>query len=604
MPGLINGAPYTFTVKAANAAGTGAASAASNAVTPAALSTPKLFGLHTVHMVTGTLPANLTPWPPLVPTTAVRFWDIGATWADINTASGVYDWTLFDAAVAKAASNGADILYTLAKTPAWASSNSGIACAGWPDGACAPPASISTWTTFVKAALQRAAGRIRYWECWNEPNNAWEWAGSVSQMVAMCQAAYDTIKAFDPTLTVIAPGTSDPNWLARYLAAGGGRYADVMSFHGYPTWGSDPVEAEQIVQTVPAFKAAAAAYGQESKPFWDTESSWTNNSALSDTNLQAAYVAKYYLLRNALGVARSYWYGYDLNTSDWSNFWLNPGVAPGGIGTLTRAGIAAQQVQKWMIGADVVAPVQRQALPNQVKNSAMVGAIPGTPGTLPAYWSAGGDHAGLTTQIVGTGSENGIPYLDYRIFGTYTGSGDGSVLIYFDDCTTPASVGQFWTGTGTFKLAGGTTNDIWTLSLFMQVTDSKRDWLQNVAVAGTAFMPVNAPLGVLKVSGWGRVTEAAAAHICSGLSIQYHPGAVMDFTLRIGAPTLDRGTVWSGTFSRSNGYRAQVVWDQAGTSAYTPSASYTRRRDLDGNEANISPELPLTIGYKPILLEH
>lgn len=602
--GLTNGTAYTFTVNATNAVGTGAASAASNSVTPAALSAPKLFGLHTIHMVTGTSPADLTPWPPLVPTTTVRFWDIGATWADVNTASGVYDWTLFDAALAKASANGADIIYTLAKTPGWASSNSGLSCSGWPDGACAPPTSISTWTTFITAAVKRAAGKIRYWECWNEPNNSWEWVGSISQLVSLCQAAYSTIKAIDPTLMIIAPATDDPNWLASYLAAGGGVYADVMSFHGYPRWGRDPVEAEQIVQAVPAFKAAAVAYGQQSKEIWDTESSWTNNSKLSDTNLQAAYVAKYYLLRNALGVARSYWYAHDANTTDWANFWLNPGIAPGGVGTITPAGKAAQQVQKWMNGANVVSPVQRQALANQVKNPTMAGAIPGTPGTMPTNWSATGNYAGLTKQIVGTGSENGIPYMDYRIFGTYSGSSDGSIMIFMDDCKTPASVGQFWTQTNTFKLVGGSTNNIWTMSTFMQVTDNNGLWVQSATAGGSAFMPLNAPLGVLKVSGWGRINGTAAAYICPALSVQYHPGALIDMTLRIGAPTLDRGTVWSGTFSRSNGYQAQVVWDQAGSSTYSSSTNYTRYRDLDGNTASITPGSPLTIGYKPIFLEN
>ena len=49
----------------------------------------------------------------------------------------------------------------------------------------------------------------------------------------------------------------------------------------------------------------------------------------------------------------------------------------------------------------------------------MVGAVPGTPGTLPTDWSVSVP-AGLTTNVIGTGVESGIPYVDLQIVGTAT----------------------------------------------------------------------------------------------------------------------------------------------------------------------------------------
>ena len=64
---------------------------------------------------------------------------------------------------------------------------------------------------------------------------------------------------------------------------------------------------------------------------------------------------------------------------------------------------------------------------NFIRNSTMVGAVAGTPGTLPTNWSLVGG-TGLTTQVVGTGTENGITYLDFRFSGT-TGNTFTGVLV-------------------------------------------------------------------------------------------------------------------------------------------------------------------------------
>src|SRR6267378_4498796 len=51
-----------------------------------------------------------------VPYGSLRLWDTSTGWAEINTASGVYDFSTLDGFVSSAPS-GVDLLYNLARTP-------------------------------------------------------------------------------------------------------------------------------------------------------------------------------------------------------------------------------------------------------------------------------------------------------------------------------------------------------------------------------------------------------------------------------------------------------------------------------------------------------
>jgi hypothetical protein len=53
---------------------------------------------------------------------------------------------------------------------------------------------------------------------------------------------------------------------------------------------------------------------------------------------------------------------------------------------------------------------------NQIRNNSMVGAVVGTPGTLPTNWNE--QLNGLTREVVGLGVENGVNYIDFRFSGT------------------------------------------------------------------------------------------------------------------------------------------------------------------------------------------
>jgi polysaccharide biosynthesis protein PslG len=139
-------------------------------------------------------------------------------------------------------------------------------------------------------------------------------------------------------------GGYGPPWMSRFLAAGGGRYADIMAFHGYTAPSGD---ADAMISTIASFKAVFAQQGQESKPVWDTEAGWGMTSGLPDPDLQAAFLAKFYILHWSAGVERFYWYAYDNDV--WGTLW-------DGKNGLHKAGIAYQEVHKWLTGATMASP--------------------------------------------------------------------------------------------------------------------------------------------------------------------------------------------------------------------------------------------------------
>jgi len=91
---------------------------------------------------------------------------------------------------------------------------------------------------------------------------------------------------------------------------------------------------------------------------------------------------------------------------------------------------------------------------NLIRNPIMTGAVANI--SLPTNWSVQ-NTAGLTTTVVGTGTENGMPYVDVRINGTSTGTSYG---IYFDQNLGTRAQNEVL-GAGVFlKMVGGTSANI------------------------------------------------------------------------------------------------------------------------------------------------
>jgi hypothetical protein len=305
------------------------------------------------------------PWPA-VPFGGVRLWNTGTTWADLNPSRGVYDWTKLDKWLAAAAQNNHNVLYTFAGVPQWASSNPDDSTCMQQPGACDPPNDLNAdgsgpdqhWKDFVTALVEHSNNsstrHIAHWEMWNEPMHPFYWNGTYPQLIRMVSDAYAIIKTTNPTDIVLTPAfgwqsTATTAWMGGYFAAGGGQYADRISVHGYSkgpngTYGPP----ENMVRYLANFRAVLNQHGLQSMPIWDTEANW-GCDLVNDPDMQAAWVARFFVLHAANQIRRLYWFIW--NGADQGGMWKPDPVDHRLPGTILKPGIAYAQVGSWLVGA-------------------------------------------------------------------------------------------------------------------------------------------------------------------------------------------------------------------------------------------------------------
>ena len=175
-----------------------------------------------------------------------------------------------------------------------------------------------------------------------------------------------------------------------------------------------------------------------------------------------------------------------------------------------------------------------EARTNSVTNNTMVGAVAGTPGTLPTGWGTFVSPTGLTRTIVGIGTVNGINYIDVRFSGTPSSTGE--ITLYLSPATT-ATLAQAWTSTAWLSLAGGSTSNIGVVNL--------RNFELNsgayVREIGTSFVS-SISSDFVRRQNITTSFGASANQIQLVLSIYATAaGTPIDITLRIGLPQLEQG---------------------------------------------------------------
>jgi hypothetical protein len=174
---------------------------------------------------------------------------------------------------------------------------------------------------------------------------------------------------------------------------------------------------------------------------------------------------------------------------------------------------------------------------NSIRNNTMQGAVAGTPGTAPTNWAIAAAANGIDRDIVGTGTENGITYIDVRFYGTATAAYT-SFNLFESGTFVVAFSGQTWTDSAYFKLQAGATTNVTNLQLVIDEIDSGGSLLARTA---TTISPTSAALSTQRVVATRPFNNATTAFARTGFRFEVANGAAIDITLRIGLPQLELG---------------------------------------------------------------
>jgi len=234
-------------------------------------------------------------------------------WIDVepvDATPAVYNWNSTDRALAvsQADKGGLQVIAVIDYVPVWARLVSSE-----PNGRIRPDA-LDDFGAFVQAAVERydgdgyldAPGKpiVKHWEMFNEPDLlTTRWGLYGDQYANMLSVAYTAVKAADPSAQVLFGGMAYDwfdyqggpfaySFLEDVLAAGGGSYFDVMSFHMYPlfagNWGGDPTGVQGKAADI---RAKLAAYGLD-KPLVITEAGWHSSADTPPPSSNAEQVVR------------------------------------------------------------------------------------------------------------------------------------------------------------------------------------------------------------------------------------------------------------------------------------------------------------------------
>ena len=174
---------------------------------------------------------------------------------------------------------------------------------------------------------------------------------------------------------------------------------------------------------------------------------------------------------------------------------------------------------------------------NSIRNSSMVGAVAGSPGTLPTNWTIS---TAVTQTIVGSGTENGMAYIDIR----FNGTASGSLILLSSESSSgiAASNGQTWTNSFYFKTIASplppTSYNVHTI---------QRASGTNIGAFNLAFTPTTT---LARYAQTVTTNQATITHIQPYFFASVTSGAAYDFTIRIAAPQMELGayaTTWVPT---------------------------------------------------------
>lgn len=268
--------------------------------------------------------------------------DMGATavwidfpWAAMESTEGQINWAYADHQVDAAEARGLQMFAFVGTTPEWAKA--------YPDlpSHRTPPSEdhVTQFMDFHTAVAARYAGRVRYYQFWNEPSGCgWINDGCLnssdcSLFTLWQKRAYDALKAGNPDSVVSAGGFDGrpANYVqCMYDELGGERAFDAVSIHPYAPGGpGGPGTSGQAIHysDLTNVYGVMVNNGDADRKIWITEYGWnTTNEAQRAEDLAE-------VLTELMKPEYHYvYYAKHLVLNDWTTFccygltdpWFNP----------------------------------------------------------------------------------------------------------------------------------------------------------------------------------------------------------------------------------------------------------------------------------------
>jgi hypothetical protein len=184
-----------------------------------------------------------------------------------------------------------------------------------------------------------------------------------------------------------------------------------------------------------------------------------------------------------------------------------------------------------------------EARTNSIRNSQAGGStngVIGSGGVMPTNWTAGAGASsnGIATEIIGTGTEAGLAYIDLKVSGTPTSNGVAG--FNFETITqVVAANGQTWTNSAYFKLVAGALTNA-TLRIAADGRTAGGSAVSGQATS-TSFTANSSALTTQRKPHSITFSDATVERILPSFQVVYTNGNPIDLTLRIAAPQLEQG---------------------------------------------------------------
>ena len=180
----------------------------------------------------------------------------------------------------------------------------------------------------VRQIVTHFQNDVAYWEPRNEPNGG---SSGATFAVKEMKPFYDTVKAVNPKLKVLGPGTvgiapagNMLGWLDDFFQAGGGKSIDAFSFHAYNTVNGD-VEMARLALN--ALQKLLAKHGLEHIEKWQTEQGYfAAVYGAYQPRLQGRWTMDQMMVYEQYGIPKEhnhYWYDLSHGFWDFPTWWEN-----------------------------------------------------------------------------------------------------------------------------------------------------------------------------------------------------------------------------------------------------------------------------------------